>query len=275
MATTTAPVRPDPVPPMAQATLTPILPDWGPLPAGLTVPVERRSPPAPLVADQPVDPGPDQSLARLARGVQDCARALASLADRLDSLERRVDEVAIAAAARSGSGEPTRPRLGTPAIEALDARVGALEGLAADRLQSVDQRLRRLETLPPAVSRLQHDAALLTNKARVGAADDLAARGGGPDLAPLYVELDAVAELVSSHHAAGTQSLERVRTLERAVLEMRRHLERTLVEHTRMAASDQAAACARIDAIEDRLTATETSGRSVGAPQVRATTLST
>ncbi len=205
----------------------------------------------------PAELGADQSLARLARGVQDCARALASLADRLDGLELRLGDRADAPVARPVPPEPTRGRTGSPEHEALDVRVRALEGMAGDRLQALDQRLRRLETLPLAVGRLQQDTALLANLARTRVPDEGGRRE--PDLAPVYQELDSVAEVVSSHAAAATQSLERVRTLERAVLEMRRHLERNLAEHTRTATSEQIAARGRVDSLEARLAAAESS----------------
>lgn len=75
------------------------------------------------------------------------------------------------------------------------------------------------------------------------------------ELAPIYQELDSVAELVSSHHAAASQSLERVRVLERAVLEMRRHLERNLADHTRRATAEQETAATSLQGIEARLAA--------------------
>ena len=209
--------------------------------------------------DGPVDP----SLARLARGVQDCARALSCLADRLDSLERRLDAGAARAGPHDGpaatNGQQPRPRPNPADAESLEVMARALEGLSADRLQGLDQRLRRLETLPASVGRLQKDTAWLAELATTRRLEAAATtRADGPaELAPVYHELDSVAELVSTHHAAATQSLDRVRTLERAVLEMRRHMERNLAEHTRAATSEQALAGARIDTVEARLTMVE------------------
>jgi hypothetical protein len=142
--------------------------------------------------------------------------------------------------------------------DTLDVRFRTLEGMATDRLQALDLRLRRLEILPVAVGRLQQDTARLTELARAKRLDD-----GTGDLTPVYEELDSVAELVAAHHGAANQSLERVRTLERAVLEMGRHLDRNLAEHTRRTTSDQTATRGRIDGIEGRLTAAEASLRSV------------
>jgi hypothetical protein len=219
--------------------LPPILAARQPLP---TVSDRARSAPAPAVLPWPVttpaDPGPsaagssaaeltesapsDHALARLARGVQDCARALACLADRLDGLEHRLDAVATATTHPVGGG-PSSSSSSSPETEPLDVRVRTLEGMAADRLQAVDQRLRRLEILPVAVGRLQQDTARLSELARAKLLDN-----GAGDLTSVYQELDSVAELVAAHHGAATQSLERVRTLERAVLEMGRHLDRRL-----------------------------------------------
>ena len=118
-------------------------------------------------------------------------------------------------------------------------RLRALEGMAADRLQGLDQRLRRLETLPAAVGRLQQDSPGWPTSATAGGPTAPAVPAGvAADLAPVYEELDSVAELVSSHHGAANQSLERVRTLERAVLEMRRHLERNQAEQARRPPSE-------------------------------------
>ena len=58
----------------------------------------------------------------------------------------------------------------TPAAEPLDSRLLALEGMATDRLQAFDQRLRRLEILPVAVGRLQQDTARLSELGRATAA---------------------------------------------------------------------------------------------------------
>ncbi len=207
-----------------------------------TVVVHRpRSTPATPAAE----PAPDPSLARLARGVQDCARALASLADRIDVLERRLGSVASDPAPRGPAAGLT-----SPAIENLGNRLGALEGLSSDRFQLLEQRLRRLEALPDAIVRLQQDTAVLADRAR---SRRPGGEGGPVDLEPVYQELDSVVEVVSAHHVAASQSLDRVRTLERAVLEMRRHLERNLAEHDRAALSEQTATRMRIDAIESRL----------------------
>ena len=192
----------------------------------------------------------DPSLARLARGVKDCARALAGLADRIDLLERRLD------AATTGPG--AAPSAAGPHGESVDVRLRALEGMSADHLQGLDQRLRRLEALPTAVSRIQEDLVLLADVGR-----PRGPAGAGADLAPVYEELDSVAELVTAHHGAATQSLERVRTLERAVLDMRRHLERNQAEHARAATSELSTAKDRLDSLEARLTAAESSVRSV------------
>gem|GEM_PF-4472271 len=229
--------------------------------AVVPLPVTRT---AVAVADAPARPpadlGSDQALARLARGVQDCARALASLADRIDGLERRLD--AVTTSPPPPPPPPALPivpatsvRLRPPTydVDSLETRFRALEGLSADRLQGLDQRLRRLETLPQAVLRLQHDAAALADAGRT---HRTTADAGRVDLDPIYQELDSVSALVSSQEVAAAQSLERVRTLERAVLEMRRHLERNLAEHNRVATSEHAAARARLDAVEARLTTT-------------------
>ena len=214
------------------------------------------------------------SLGRLARGVQDCARALSGLSDRLDRLERRFESAATPAALRGAAPSRNNPgdpsawrRLTAPDRDDLETRLRALEGMAADRLQGIDQRVRRLETLPASVGRLQKDTAWLTDLAtsrRIEAAATKAAPA--TDLAPVYQELDSVADLVSSHHAAATQSLERVRTLERAVLEMRRHLERNLSEHSRVATSEQATVGGRVERLESRLSALEVALSPTGPP---------
>ncbi len=214
--------------------------------------------PAVAQPDLPGDLPADPSLARLARGVQDCARALASLADRIDGLERRLDG-ADHPAGTNGAAAPRPP--GT--TEAIEVRLRALEGMAADRLQGLDQRLRPLEALPVAVSRLQQDLVLLADLGRVGRPDGTGGPGGGTPLAAVYEELDSVAELVSAHHGAANQSLERVRTLERAVLEMRRHLERNQAEQARVATSELTTAKGRLDSLEARLAAAESTVRSV------------
>ena len=99
---------------------------------------------------------------------------------------------------------------GEPSGGNIDVRLRALEGMSADHLHGLDQRLSRLEALPTAVSRIQEDLVLLAD---VGRAHGPAGSGAGPDLAVVYEELDTVAELVSAHHGAANQSLERVRTL--------------------------------------------------------------
>ena len=251
----------------------PILPPMPPMPPMRPVPVLRSAPAAgppessrsapaaavfpwpvaePAVAhpDLPADPLADPSLARLARGIQDCARALASLADRIDGLERRLDGVDHPVSTNGATAHDA-----TAAAETIEVRLRALEGMADDRVRGLDQRLHRLESLPGAVTRLQQHLVLL---AEVGAArrpDD----GGGADLAAVYEQLDAVAELVSAHHGAANQSLERVRTLERAVLEMSRIAERNRAEHARVATAELAGAISRIDRLEARVHAAESS----------------
>ncbi|HEX7276825.1 MAG TPA: hypothetical protein VF244_05570 [Acidimicrobiales bacterium] len=237
--------HPDPPPPP---------PEWEAIVTGIPAPappVTVTPPPAPPVVAAPRTPVPDpadadapadNALAKLARGVQDCARALASLADRLDALERRLDA--------SGPAGPIPRDLMPRAAESLGSRIGALEGVSADRYQLLEQRLRRLEALPDAVVRLQRDSAHL--------ADAVRSRGsttpGGPvDLDPVYLKLGSVVEMVSAHHTTASQSLDRVRALERAVLEMRRQLERNLSEQNRATLSEQAATRARMDSIEARI----------------------
>jgi hypothetical protein len=174
--------------------------------------------------------------------VQDCARALGCLADRLDRLERRIEAAPVA----------------PPVPEQAERTVPAV---TAQHLDGFDQRLRRLETLPASVGRLQKDTAWLVDLAttrRIEAAATSRA-AAADELAPVYKELDSVAEAVSSHHAAATQSLERVRTLDRAVLEMRRHVERSLAENTRANASGQSSVDIRIEALEARLAEIESS----------------
>lgn len=227
-----------------------------------TPPADARPPatdgrPLPAAAVAPDD---ETSLARLARGVQDCARGLTSLADRLDGVERRVDALAIRPVASAPAPVPSSARVASlPDPAGLEARLRALEGLSADRLQAFDQRLRQLETLPASVGRLQKDTARLSDLATTRRVDEAAATRevAAAELAPMYQELDSVAELVSSHHAAASQSLERVRTLERAVLEMRRHLERNLAEHARAATAEQETAHTRLQRLEARLAAME------------------
>ena len=225
----------------------------------------RSASPAPSVlpwpvtpVDPPDDAPADLALVRLARGVQDCARALECLADRLDGLERRLDAATSPTVPRPPVGIPPSLVSATPAAEPLDSRLLALEGMATDRLQAFDQRLRRLEILPVAVGRLQQDTARLSELGRAPRPDE-----GVGDLTSVYAELDSVAEVVTAHHDAAQQSLERVRTLERAVLDMGRHLDRNLAEQTRLAATDQVATRDRIDDLADRLTAAEVSLRSI------------
>lgn len=189
--------------------------------------------PSPGAASEATDP----SLARLARGVQDCARAVACLADRLDGLERRVEVLARPLVAPTSNPGPGPEARAASRGLGLEPRLRDLEGEAEGRLQGLDQRLRRLETLPASVARLQKDTAWLTDLAttrRLEAAAASAAKAPGPD------------------HGA-SPSLERVRTLERAVLEMRRHLEWSLTEHTRVTASDQLAIASRLERLEARL----------------------
>lgn len=233
--------RPAPPPPPATA--------WEAAPPG---PGLRRAPDPPAgagaAATAPEAPA-DQSLARLARGLQDCARALESLADRIDGLEARLDD-AIApppapGAAAAPDGDRSRPN--GPRSESVETRLGALEGMSTDRFQALDQRLRRLEALPEVVERLRQDTVLLADVSRSRPSASEA------DLAPIYQELDSVADLVSTHHAAASQSLERVRTLERAALELRRHLERSLADLARVLQSDQGSLRSRLDAVEARL----------------------
>jgi uncharacterized coiled-coil protein SlyX len=193
-------------------------------------------------------------LARLARGVQDCARALASLADRIDGLEQRLDVVATPSLTHAPSDADA---------DDLAAMVRALEEMSGDRVQALDHRLRRLESVPATVSRLQKDFAWLADLATTRTAQ-AASTANGADVAHIYKELDSVNEMVAAHHAAASQSLERVRTLERAVLEMRRHLERNLTEHSRAAGSEQAAAGDRVTRLEARLAALEASPPSGG-----------
>ena len=232
-------------------------------PSPASGPVEAAAEPRPAHDADSVD---GVSLARLARGIQDCARAVSCLADRLDRLERRLDS----ATTHSPAGEDAvrQPAFTRPAADrdGFDLRLRALEGMAADRLQGIDQRLRRLENLPPAVGRVQKDVAWLTELATTRRIDEAASPkpAAAPDLAPVYQELDSVADLVSSHHAAATQSLERVRTLERAVLEMRRHLERNLAEQSVVVSTGQATADGRIQRLEARLSAVETRGARTG-----------
>jgi len=243
----------------------PVLPPMPPMPpmppvAALRHSPEAGPPPSTRMAQaaavfqwpvaEPAEAMADPSLARLARGVQDCARALASLADRIDGLERRLD------AATAGPGAV--PSATGPHGETVDVRLRALEGMSADHLQGLDQRLRRLEALPTAVSRIQEDLVLLADVGR-----PRGPAGSGPDLAPVYEELDSVAELVTAHHGAATQSLERVRTLERAVLDMRRNLERNQAEHARVATSELTTARDRLDGLEARLAAAESTVRSI------------
>ena len=259
-----APASPPILPPLPPMPPMPLLrhqpeadasssPRMAPAAAGFRWPAAE---PAVAHSDGPTDPVADPSLARLARGVQDCARALASLADRIDGLERRLDGVDHPAGTNGAAGH--RP---TGAAEAVDVRLRALESMADDRLQGLDQRLRPLEALPAAVGRIQADLVLLADLGRVGRPDGPA---DGTDLAAVYEELDSVAELVSAHQSAANQSLERVRTLERAVLEMRRHLERNQAEQTRVAGSDLAAANERIERLEARLAAAESTVRPGG-----------
>ena len=99
------------------------------------------------VAEAPLDP----SLARLARGVQDCARALASITERLDSFERRLDRAGPPIPAPQPSApQPAAPHVPVEthwrASESLHAMVRSLEGMSADRLQKLDQRLCKLES---------------------------------------------------------------------------------------------------------------------------------
>ncbi len=244
-------------------TAVPTPPPAPPLPPA---PVRARSaPPTPSVLPWPVtapvappaDAPTDLGLARLARGVQDCARALECLADRLDGLERRLDAATTPPAPRPMVGVASSLASATPPAEPLATRLLALEGMATDRLQAFDQRLRRLEILPVAVGRLQQDTVRLSELARAKRLDE-----GAGDLTSVYAELDSVAEVVAAHHDAANQSLERVRTLERAVLEMGRHLDRNLAEHTRLATTDQAATRGRIDDLERRLAAADLSLRS-------------
>ncbi|MEA2901288.1 MAG: hypothetical protein QOH36_1175 [Actinomycetota bacterium] len=260
LASTTKPARPVAgVLGLAPAT-PPVLPELPPVPVLRPSTVAAASPspgiaPGATVLQWPVAEAgaahtetlADPSLARLARGVQDCARALASLADRIDGLERRLDGVDHPAGRHGAAAAGPS--------EAIEVRLRALEGLADDRLQGLDQRLRPLEILPAAVSRLQQDLVLLADLGRVGRPDG----GGGSDLDAVYEELDSVAELVSAHHGAAAQSLERVRTLERAVLEMRRHLERNQAEHARVATAELTTAKDRLDRLEARVHAAELS----------------
>jgi hypothetical protein len=188
------------------------------------------------------------------------------LADRLDVLERRfvtapVVGPAPSPGARDGDASRSRPRVEPSPRDDLEARVRALEGMADDRLQGLDQRLRKLETLPVTVGRLQKDTAWLTDLATTRRVEEaLATRmATAAELTPVYQELDRVAEIVATHHAAASQSLERVRTLERAVLEMRRYVERNLADHTRSATSEQVAVHDRIEALEASLAAGPTS----------------
>ncbi len=256
----TARATPPPLRPIRAAGPAPSASDLAPAPTPAqpvvkmaTAPVapERTVGPGPTVAPEPAASSADQALARLARGVQDCARALESLADRLDDLEARLDDVAPVPPIEPGDGG--RRGVARPAAHSLESRIGALEGLSADRYQSLDLRIRRLEAIPAALERLQSDTALLVDVSRSRRSDPHA------DLEPVYQELDSVSELVSAHHAVASQSMERVRVLERAVLEMRRHVERGLADQERVARSEQFTARARLDAMEARL-------RAAGAP---------
>src|SRR5205085_10870383 len=160
----------------------PPLPSLRPLPAAAAPP--SRPAPAGALFQWPVSPTPivgaddaesshpvaDPSLARLARGVQDCARALAGLADRLDGLERRLDAVAPGLPPAHPLGVAAVPNHRAPGYESdpLALRVRALEALSADRLHVLDQRLGRLETLPAAVGRIEQDLILLAEVGRAG-----------------------------------------------------------------------------------------------------------
>ena len=103
--------------------------------------------------------------------------------------------------------------------------VRSLEGMSADRLQKLDQRLCKLESRAVPAGPINVEPVRAVERFATHRTPSTAG-GGSAELAPIYHELDALAELVSSHHAAATHGIERVRSLERAVLELRRHLER-------------------------------------------------
>lgn len=179
--------------------------------------------------------------------MQDCARALECLADRLDALEARL-------APPVTPDAPPEPCASlfdsvTSEVDGLRVAVTAVEGMASDRLLAFEERLRRLEQLPDQVAEMRRQHA--GRRSLEAAVEAVTAGGPSASAAPaagvadvyrhihrdihrdiyrhiyrhIYRELEAVADVVASGQATTSGGLERVRTLERAVGELRYRVE--------------------------------------------------
>ncbi len=153
--------QPGPAALQAPSAQPPVVAERQPGPAVLQAPSAQ-----PSVVDLRSGLADDPSLARLARGIQDCARALACLADRLGGLDRRLD------AFGTPAPDPDPPLAHTAPSGHADLQVTApgLEGIAAGSPHAADHIRPKLETLPTTVGRLRTDTDGLADRtrARVG-----------------------------------------------------------------------------------------------------------